>query len=368
MAGDIEDLGPLSPRSGSRSVLNRRPQVALAPDPVHPRHLIPKGFPRRSAVGPASNWTPPRRSAPAFCSGKSSTTIRDAPSGWRCQRVPLRTSELPFKIGEGVDDFRSFKGTIALADRYLIQHLRRNQTSDCLVGLLKASPDQFGCSADRHDGCAWKSSNESSGGRVGADAADSFAPGLFDFADALLVCESIGHRTSRCRCECTNPKIQSVVRGRRCLVSAVPRCRQPRDVVIGARCEDERNRREHPLCKTATSHNDVDECTSGSTVSIHERVDGFDLRVRDCGLRNRRQRVAVAKRAEIVKQILHLLMRRRDVRSGAGVEATSANPVLLLSDPAAVALVTCSRQEPPVDLQEPVDRDCFAWRKCVDGP
>jgi hypothetical protein len=29
---------------------------------------------------------------------------------------------LPFKIGEGVDDFRSFNGTIALADRDSIQH------------------------------------------------------------------------------------------------------------------------------------------------------------------------------------------------------------------------------------------------------
>src|ERR1700737_4311734 len=89
-------------------------------------------------------------------------------------------------------------------------------------------------------------------------------------------------------------------------------------------------------CQPALPKDHVDERPTNSPVSVDERMDGFELRVRYCRPDDGWQRVIVAKSNQVIEQLTHLVRRRRDKSGRARVVAVSAYPALLGSDVAAV--------------------------------
>jgi hypothetical protein len=77
----------------------------------------------------------------------------------------------------------------------------------------------------------------------------------------------------------------------------------------------------------------------------------------DRGLRDRRQRVQVAERAEIVEKLVNLLVRRRYEGGGTWVVTTATDPVLLGANLAGVLVEPGSGKQVLVDSKNVVGRD-----------
>jgi hypothetical protein len=73
----------------------------------------------------------------------------------------------------------------------------------------------------------------------------------------------------------------------------------------------------------------VDQGAPGPAVAVDERMDRLELRVCDCGLRDRGERILVAERAQIFEQVGHILGGRRHERGRARIVTAAADPVLL---------------------------------------
>jgi len=76
----------------------------------------------------------------------------------------------------------------------------------------------------------------------------------------------------------------------------------------------------------------MDQRPAGSSIAIHERVDGLELSVSDGCVGDRWQRVVVAERAQIGDEFLHELGRRGHESGGTGVVGAPPDPVLLLAE------------------------------------
>ncbi len=76
---------------------------------------------------------------------------------------------------------------------------------------------------------------------------------------------------------------------------------------------------------------EMDECSPCSAVAIHERVNGFEPRMRNGGLGDSGETVVVRKRTEVRHEFGDILGRWRNEGRRAGVVGATPDPVLDLS-------------------------------------
>ena len=126
-------------------------------------------------------------------------------------------------------------------------------------------------------------------------------------------------------------------------------------------------------CDSASSQNHVDQGPADPAVPIDERMDRFELRVRERRLDHRRQRVSVAESGQGLQERLYFLGRRRYEGSGTRVVVAAADPVLLRSNAATVLGQSTRRQQTAMDFEKDVQRNFSAManrigseRHCVD--
>nr|WP_236565373.1 MULTISPECIES: hypothetical protein [Nocardia] len=75
----------------------------------------------------------------------------------------------------------------------------------------------------------------------------------------------------------------------------------------------------------------MDQRATGSAVAVDERVDRLELRVRDGGLRDSGQIVAIAERDQVLHQLGYELRRWWNEGGRAGIEGAATDPVLYVS-------------------------------------
>ncbi len=108
---------------------------------------------------------------------------------------------------------------------------------------------------------------------------------------------------------------------------------EPGDVAVRVTGENGANRNERVAQGVAAAKNRVDEGSAGSAVAVDERVDGFELRVSDCGPDDG---VAVGdsdKSGEVIDKSSYLSLGRWNEVSAEGAPPRAADPVLLLPQP-----------------------------------
>ena len=105
------------------------------------------------------------------------------------------------------------------------------------------------------------------------------------------------------------------------------------------------------------SEDEVHEGSPGSPISIDEGVDRLELRVRDGCLSDSGKRVFVGKGDKIGDEVGDVLRRRRDEGCSTGVVLTAPDPVLLVTERAAVAFRSRLGEETLVDVQHQLHRD-----------
>jgi len=88
----------------------------------------------------------------------------------------------------------------------------------------------------------------------------------------------------------------------------------------------------------------MNESTAGTSIAIHERMNGLELRMGDCRLRDGRKRVVVAESDKVRDEARDELRGRRDEYRGAWIVCVAPDPVLLIAELAAVLLKSCSCQ------------------------
>ena len=88
----------------------------------------------------------------------------------------------------------------------------------------------------------------------------------------------------------------------------------------------------------AAPEDHVDERPTRTSGSVDEGVDRFEMGVRDGGLCDRWEHVAVAELAEVFDEAAHVLGRGRDEHRRTGVVVASTDPVLDVAKLAAVFL------------------------------
>ena len=109
--------------------------------------------------------------------------------------------------------------------------------------------------------------------------------------------------------------------------------------------------------QAATAQNDVDQRAPSTPVAVDKGVDGFELGMANRRLRDRRQRVQIAERTEIVEKLLNLLMRRRHEGGGTRVVTAPADPVLLRTNLAGVLIEPSSGKQVLVNSKNVVGGD-----------
>jgi hypothetical protein len=110
----------------------------------------------------------------------------------------------------------------------------------------------------------------------------------------------------------------------------------------------------------------VDEGTTGAPITVHEGVDGLELRVSYGSLCDRRKVVRIAKGAEISDEARHKLVRRRDKVRRARVVVAASDPVLLFPKVSAVFLQSGTFEQAAVQLQKQVCSNGISSANALD--
>ena len=122
----------------------------------------------------------------------------------------------------------------------------------------------------------------------------------------------------------------------------------------------ERDGSENARRQSPAAQDEMDEGASRPAVSIHERMDGLELCVRDRGLGDCGKLVGVAEGAQVVEEPRDVLGRRGNVRGRAGVVVAAADPVLGLAYPPRIGIEMCSPQQAAVNLEQQIHCDLLA--------
>ena len=154
--------------------------------------------------------------------------------------------------------------------------------------------------------------NEAVDRRVLSDPPDPEPPIVLDLDDPSFERRSIGDRSVRGGGKTPDPTVESVTGRRRIDPTPVTGRSEAGDVVVSTGGEDERDRRENQSREAPAAQDHVNESPAGPPVAVDERVDGLELRMRERGLGDRRERVVVAERTEVDEEVMNLFGWRRD--------------------------------------------------------
>ena len=273
---------------------------------------------------------------------------------------------MPFKVGEGVDDVPCLEGPVSLPDVDLRKYPGRHEPSDRLVGLREAASDQFCGAAHRNDRRAGQRPEQKVGRGLAPDLTEVRAPSALDLLDLVLEGGRVLRSAHACPGECADPPIEAGSRGfpgRGALVSG----RGERvDVVSGPCRQNERDRWLHSGGQSAATQNQVNESSAGPPVAVRERMDGFELRVRERCLCDGGEGIRVAERAQIVDETGHKLRWRRHEGRRAGVVLAAADPVLPVPELARVRRVPRAGHEAIMEVEHGLRRDRIPWSDLAD--
>ena len=140
------------------------------------------------------------------------------------------------------------------------------------------------------------------------------------------------------------------------------------DVVPRPGREDERNGWQNAQPEPTPAQDQVDQDASRAAVAVNEGMNRLELRVCDRSLRQRRKRVVVAKREQVVQQAGYGLGRRRHEVGRAGVVVAAPDPVLNGPDSGCMVLQAGSRQKAAVRFQHGVQSDGAARLDGIQSP
>ena len=83
-------------------------------------------------------------------------------------------------------------------------------------------------------------------------------------------------------------------------LSSLSKRREPVDVGVAGRCEDNADRRDVRRSEAAPAQEHLDECAPRAPVAVGEGMNRLELRVGEGGLDERRERLVCAERREVV--------------------------------------------------------------------
>jgi hypothetical protein len=109
------------------------------------------------------------------------------------------------------------------------------------------------------------------------------------------------------------------------------------------------------------------ECSTGSSISINERVDGLKLRMRNCRLGDWGKIVGATKCAQVDEELFDEFGWRWNELSATWVIGTSPNPILLASDLASELLESSSSKKPTVHFKQNIQGDRIVFRHTFDS-
>ena len=132
----------------------------------------------------------------------------------------------------------------------------------------------------------------------------------------------------------------------------MPETSEATDVSISISGEGETHRRQVSGCDAPTPQDRQDDGSADSPVAVMKRVDRFELDVRDAGLDDGRDVVAVHECAEIFKEVFHKLGWWWNELGVAWARRIAADPVLIGSDHSPERLVPSSGKQRLVDLDQ----------------
>src|ERR1700728_4269518 len=111
----------------------------------------------------------------------------------------------------------------------------------------------------------------------------------------------------------------------------------------------------------------MDERPTSASVAIHKGVDGLKLGMSYRCLRDGRKIVSAAERTEVVNQTLDEFVGWWNECCRARVVGATTNPVLLVSELAAVFFLPGSNKKTAMHFEEHVGRDGIAITDAFDG-
>src|ERR1035438_704692 len=126
--------------------------------------------------------------------------------------------------------------------------------------------------------------------------------------------------------------------------ASVPSSGEATYVVLRPGGKNERDRGQDARCDASAPKNEMNERTACTSIAIHERMNGLELRMGDCRLRDGRKRVVVGEGDKVRDEVRDELGGRRDEYRGAWIVCVASDPVLLFAELAAVLLKSCPCQ------------------------